>query len=48
MGRFHAYLNARLRIEPDLRLVSSFTGLAEAEWAISRVMQTNTSRVDVV
>ncbi|HGL4259378.1 RNase A-like domain-containing protein [Burkholderia dolosa] len=41
VGKSGTDLMARLRAEPDLRLVSSFTNIDEAAWAISKVMQIN-------
>jgi hypothetical protein len=46
VGKSGTDLMARLRAEPDLRLVSSFTNIAEAEWAISKVMQINAFRIE--
>ncbi|MBB5504133.1 RNase A-like domain-containing protein [Paraburkholderia atlantica] len=45
VGRTEAQLRERLRLEPNRRVVSSFRDLAAAEWAISRVMDSNTSRI---
>jgi hypothetical protein len=35
----------RLRNEPERQLVSSFTNLQMAEWAISKVMNKNSSKI---
>ncbi|ADG15365.1 conserved hypothetical protein [Paraburkholderia atlantica] len=45
VGRTEAQLRERLRLESERRVVSSFRDLAAAEWAISRVMDSNTSRI---
>ena len=39
VGRTEAQLRERLMHEPDIRAVSSFVNLEQAEWAISRVLQ---------
>ncbi|RQV10143.1 hypothetical protein DF047_10340 [Burkholderia cenocepacia] len=45
VGKNDAYLRARLKNEPSKDFVSSFSSLAEAEWAISSVIQKNTPRI---
>ncbi|ACB62617.1 conserved hypothetical protein [Burkholderia ambifaria MC40-6] len=45
VGKSEAYLRSRLKNEPSKEFVSSFWSLAEAEWAISSVMQQNTTRI---
>ena len=41
VGRTEAQLRERLRLEPKRDVVSSFRNLQAAEWAISRVMESN-------
>ncbi|SMG21002.1 RNase A-like domain-containing protein [Paraburkholderia susongensis] len=43
VGRTEAQLRERLVREPKRQVVSSFTDLRTAEWAISKVMQANTA-----
>ncbi|MGF6656632.1 hypothetical protein OKW34_007222 [Paraburkholderia youngii] len=45
VGRTEAQLRERLRLESERRVVSSFRDLAAAEWAISKVMESNTSKI---
>ncbi|WP_028225948.1 RNase A-like domain-containing protein [Paraburkholderia ferrariae] len=44
-GRTEAQLRERLRLEPKRDVVSSFRNLQDAEWAISKVMESNRSRI---
>ena len=45
VGRTEAQLRERLRLEPTRRVVSSFTDIEQAEWAISETMRANTLRI---
>jgi hypothetical protein len=45
IGRTEAQLRERLRLEPRREIVSSFPDIATAEWAISRVLQLNESKI---
>ncbi|MGF6920695.1 RNase A-like domain-containing protein [Paraburkholderia sp. 40] len=45
VGRTEAQLRERLRLEPKRDVVSSFRDLQAAEWAISKVMDSNTPRI---
>ncbi|WP_026228039.1 RNase A-like domain-containing protein [Paraburkholderia atlantica] len=45
VGRTEAQLRERLRLESERRVVSSFRDLAAAEWAISKVMESNTPKI---
>jgi hypothetical protein len=45
VGKSEAYLRARLKNEPSKDFVSSFFSLADAESAISSVMQKNSARI---
>ncbi|WP_321970421.1 RNase A-like domain-containing protein [Burkholderia ubonensis] len=47
VGKSEAYLRSRLKAEPKKDFVSSFSNLAEAEWAISNVMQKNATKIGV-
>ncbi|MBC8720548.1 hypothetical protein F6X37_02645 [Paraburkholderia sp. 31.1] len=45
VGRTEAQLRERLRLEPKRDVVSSFRDLPTAEWAISKVMESNTLKI---
>ncbi|EDZ98810.1 conserved hypothetical protein, partial [Burkholderia sp. H160] len=45
VGRTEAQLRERMRLEPQRDVVSSFRDLPSAEWAISRVMESNTLKI---
>jgi hypothetical protein len=45
VGRTEAQLRERLKLEPGIRIASSFSNVEMAEWSISYVMQRNASKV---